>query len=215
MGIALLLILGIFSSIRATTRLQEEGLEPGERLEVVTALGIFGIAPIAGSGWWLHHQVKTQRQQERDRLRRIFFELLQLNQGQMNVLHFAMQAGLTGSLAKDYLNQRAREFNATFDVSEQGGIIYQFNLDLPALRPDPAPQPTYDVVIQAIPSHRKRNVVRSLQKLTRLSWREVKAIANDPPTTVKTNVDLAEAEQYRDRLEAAGATVVVILGSKD
>lgn len=43
-------------------------------------------------------------------------------------MQFAMAANLTGDAAKRYLDERAKEFEANFEVDEQGGIFYRFPL---------------------------------------------------------------------------------------
>jgi large subunit ribosomal protein L7/L12 len=39
-----------------------------------------------------------------------------------------MEAQLSGEQARDYLDERAKEFNATFEPLDDGGIVYQFHL---------------------------------------------------------------------------------------
>jgi len=39
-----------------------------------------------------------------------------------------MVTGLTGEMAKTYLDERAREFSANFDVDDEGNLFYCFNL---------------------------------------------------------------------------------------
>ena len=58
--------------------------------------------------------------------RKIFFELLQQNNGSITVIDFAMAADLSGTDAKKLLEQYAVEFDATFDVTEAGNILYLF-----------------------------------------------------------------------------------------
>ena len=60
--------------------------------------------------------------------RQIFFELLRQNNGSITVIDFAMAADLSGTDAKKLLEQYAVEFDATFDVTEAGNILYLFPL---------------------------------------------------------------------------------------
>jgi hypothetical protein len=43
-------------------------------------------------------------------------------------MQFAIAAGLSGEAAKTYLDQQAEQFEATFEVSDNGTIYYQFPL---------------------------------------------------------------------------------------
>jgi hypothetical protein len=64
---------------------------------------------------------------KRDRLQSIFYWLLKEGKGQLTLLSFAMEAQLSAEAARQYLDQKAKEFNATFGVCDGGGIVYIFN----------------------------------------------------------------------------------------
>lgn len=68
-----------------------------------------------------------------NRLKQNFFRLLQEGDGKLTVLRFAMETGLEGDEAKRYLDERAIEFNATFEATSQGAVSYVFDLGQPAL----------------------------------------------------------------------------------
>jgi hypothetical protein len=90
--------------------------------------GAFGIGLVsAGFGTWLAvDAVVAGRQAKRDRIQSTFFNLLEANNGEITVLQFARAANLSGEEAQKYLDTRAKEFSATFDVSSEGGIYYRF-----------------------------------------------------------------------------------------
>jgi hypothetical protein len=44
------------------------------------------------------------------------------------LLSFAMQSQLPATEAKEYLDQKAKEFNANFQVNEAGGVSYHFDV---------------------------------------------------------------------------------------
>jgi ribosomal protein L7/L12 len=168
------------------------------------------MAPLAGSAWLGRSLQQTAQTAQDRRLRSIFFESLRLSQGRVNVLTFSMQSHLSGSDAKAYLSDRAREFNATFDVDDSGGLTYCFDLgDYPAALS--GVEVTYSVLIMAIPDIHRRQVIRVLQKLTGLSWSDVKALAKETPALVKTKLSLPLAQEFRSRLEAVGATVSIVV----
>ncbi len=100
---------------------------PQDRID---ALGSFVLGlPAAAWGGWLAWQLYRQGQQEvRDRLHSSFYRLIQQGNGQISLLRFAMETQLPTATAKHYLDEKAKEFDATFDVSEEGGIFYHFIL---------------------------------------------------------------------------------------
>ncbi|MEH1842765.1 MAG: hypothetical protein V7L20_29530 [Nostoc sp.] len=96
---------------------------------------IFGI-PSLTLGTWLalglyrqsRQEKKAFNQQVSDRLQSIFYEMLQKNHGRVTVLGFAMQSQLPAAHARQYLDEKAKEFNANFKVNEEGTISYHFDV---------------------------------------------------------------------------------------
>lgn len=96
------------------------------------ALIVFGLAPASLGGWLLHVSARLKRQAMRER----FFQLLQANQGKVSVLDFAATARLEPAIARQHLDDWAKEFSATFEVSDEGNIYYIF-AQAPLLLPEP------------------------------------------------------------------------------
>ncbi|MEH1836024.1 MAG: hypothetical protein V7L29_29235 [Nostoc sp.] len=96
---------------------------------------IFGV-PTLTLGTWLalglyrqsRQEKKALNQQVSDRLQSIFYEMLQENHGRVTVLGFAMQSQLPAAHARQYLDEKAKEFNANFRVNEEGAISYHFDV---------------------------------------------------------------------------------------
>ena len=96
---------------------------------------IFGV-PTLTLGIWLalglyrqsRQEKKAINQQVSDRLQSIFYEMLQENHGRVTVLGFAMQSQLPAAHARQYLDQKAKEFNANFKVNEEGAVSYHFDV---------------------------------------------------------------------------------------
>lgn len=65
---------------------------------------------------------------EESQKRKIFFDLLRRHRGSITVMDFAMATNCSGTEAKKALEQYAVEFDATFEVTEEGDIIYRFPL---------------------------------------------------------------------------------------
>jgi ribosomal protein L7/L12 len=212
LAIAVLLTLGLTSTVLAVQRLRDPHQPPSERQELWAALLLLGITPLAGSAWLGRSLQRSAHAAQEQRLRAVFFESLRQSQGRVNVLYFAMQSQLSGDAAKTYLSDRAREFNATFDVDDSGGLTYCFDLGdcRAALLPEQSTV-TYRVVITALPASKHRLVVRTLKQQTGLPWGDVKALVKEIPAIVEANLTLAQAQNYRQRLEADGATVDILV----
>ncbi len=77
-------------------------------------------------GWWVWRRWLKAQQGQQDRLNEIFYQLLQEHQGRITVLDFAMTARVTAIAARNYLDTRAKEFAAHFEVTERGDVFYLF-----------------------------------------------------------------------------------------
>jgi hypothetical protein len=96
---------------------------------------MFGVPTMVLGGWLslsLYSQSKKQQkalqQQVSDRLQSIFYEMIQQNHGRVTVLGFAMQSQLPAPVAKEFLDEKAKEFNANFKVNEEGALSYHFDV---------------------------------------------------------------------------------------
>jgi len=118
---SLLLAVGLYAPFNQT-------IAPEERASEFAACFAFG-APLTAWGTWIAWGLRQQHQKQlSDRLQAAFFSLLQQENGRVTPLSFAMATGLTGEIAKTYLDERAREFSANFDVDDKGNVFYCFNL---------------------------------------------------------------------------------------
>lgn len=97
-------------------------------LGMVALVGASRIAaPLAvalGLAWgWKRYQ---QQKKKLAHLNTIFYRLIQDTRGRITALDFAIKANLSGEEARQYLEERAVEFSAQFEVSEKGGVMYCF-----------------------------------------------------------------------------------------
>lgn len=84
------------------------------------------LAAIASIGWmWRRYQQHLQKKFAL--LNSVFYRVVQENQGRITVLDLAMKANLPGPEVQKYLHERAVEFSAHFEVTEQGGVLYYFD----------------------------------------------------------------------------------------
>ncbi|WP_026732074.1 hypothetical protein [Fischerella sp. PCC 9605] len=88
----------------------------------------FGVPAVAYGGWLVWGMRQQHQKLLSDRLQSTFYRLLEENNGKISVLSFAKQAEINGDEAKRYLDAKAKEFNATFDINPQGGIYYYFHI---------------------------------------------------------------------------------------
>jgi hypothetical protein len=127
----ILLGIGVPLSLICLTGMFNPKAPPEERNALGTAFVVFGLPPTAVGGWLVWSGVRRARREERDRLRAAFFRMIEENNGHLTVLRFSMETGLEGQDAKLYLDERAKEFNAAFNVTEEGNFSYYFNLQDP------------------------------------------------------------------------------------
>jgi hypothetical protein len=77
-------------------------------------------------GWWLWRRWHKVQKSQQERLNGVFYQLIQEHEGRVTVLDFAMTAKLTAIAAREYLDARAKEFSAHFEVTERGDMFYLF-----------------------------------------------------------------------------------------
>lgn len=83
------------------------------------------VVPLA-IGAWAWNWTRKRQKHHRETLDGVFYEFLQNHGGRVTVLDFALTAHLPAREAKYYLDDRAREFAAHFQVSDRGDVIYSF-----------------------------------------------------------------------------------------
>ena len=66
----------------------------------------------------------------------------------------------------------------------------------------------FDVLLQEIGPN-KINVIKAVREVTTLGLKEAKELVEGAPTTVKDSISKDEADQVKEKLEAAGAVVAV------
>ncbi len=89
---------------------------------------IFGL-PLTAWGSWIAHGIqRDRRDQEQVKLQTAFFKILEETDGQITPLALSMTTGLSGEKTREFLDQKAKEFQANFEVDAQGDLFYRFNL---------------------------------------------------------------------------------------
>lgn len=154
-----LLTLGSICLVAAAYAPFDSEISPEEQRSNVIACLLFGL-PLTGAGGWMAWQLHQQgKKEKRDRLQSIFYELVRQSKGQITLLQFAMEAKLSGTEARQFLDEQARVFNANFEVNDQGEIFYFFNSG--AINAQSIALPI-DTVPPALPKKKKRKRKRDL-----------------------------------------------------
>jgi large subunit ribosomal protein L7/L12 len=103
---------------------------PTEKDRSAALGGIILGVPAGAGGAWIVWGVKKKDQKLQKTLdshiETTFLELVQANQGKISTLDFAIATKLSLEDSKQYLDQKAKQLNADFNVSEDGAISYQF-----------------------------------------------------------------------------------------
>lgn len=90
-------------------------------------LPVFQIALPLAVVWWFWQQHRRLQTRQQNRLHDVFYSLLQAQHGRITLLDFAMTASIPAIAARHYLDHRAKEFAARFEVTEQGDVVYVFS----------------------------------------------------------------------------------------
>ena len=95
----------------------------------MAALMLVGL-PLTGVGTWLTLNLRHQHQKQEQKFdlaqEQLFLSLLQQHDGKLTITEFAIAAEVPIREAKEYLDLKAKQLSAGFEVSEEGGIIYKF-----------------------------------------------------------------------------------------
>jgi len=177
---------------------------------------VLGLPPALIGGWLAQSLYKQQK--ERDRLQATFFKLIRQGDGRLTTLDFSMETGLDGKSAKAYLDERAIEFDAAFDVDENGNQYYRFSKSTVSLPPPNevafkqqfGSTGTFDVILESVPARSKIAAIKVVRELTSLGLKEAKDLVEATPATLKNTVSSDFAYECRAKFEAIGATVIVI-----
>ena len=123
-----LLAFGIPFSILALSEIVNPQNPPQDREEAFAALIILTLPTTAVGGWLTWSLYKQSQKEISDRLQSTFYRLVKENNGEVTTLRFAMEAQVSGKEARQYLNEKAKEFYANFEALDGGDIAYHFDL---------------------------------------------------------------------------------------
>ncbi|MEH2465386.1 hypothetical protein [Nostoc sp.] len=129
------LLFGIPFSAGMIWEIMNPKTAPQDKDNAVAALIILTI-PSTVLGSWLSWSLVQRNRKEQALLiesslhliELVFLELIENNSGKITVLQLARNAQIPTQSAKEYLDEKAKELNADFEVNEDGNISYHFSL---------------------------------------------------------------------------------------
>lgn len=127
---------GLLVILVHTAELISPHVDQDDKEEAIPDIVVVGL-PLTAIGSWMfwrghrRHQAQVQSQ-----LRQTFFQMLQHHAGLITPLQFAMATGLDGTAAKAYLDQRAKEFDADYQITTEGHLIYCFAVPQLPIEPE-------------------------------------------------------------------------------
>lgn len=103
---------------------------PTEKDKSAALGGIIIGVPAMASGAWIVWGLRKKKEglaiDQHRQIETTFLELIQANNGKVTAINFAIATKLSLDESKQYLDKKAAQLNANFDVNEDGGISYQF-----------------------------------------------------------------------------------------
>ncbi|MDK2409109.1 hypothetical protein QHH11_13600 [Aphanizomenon sp. PH219] len=95
----------------------------------LAALIILGL-PSTAIGTWIFWSLRQQHERQLKELNlakeQLFLRLVKQAEGEITVPKFALSAQISIAEAKLYLDEKAKQLNGNFEISDQEGIIYKF-----------------------------------------------------------------------------------------
>ncbi|MGB3138243.1 MAG: hypothetical protein WBG38_11430 [Nodosilinea sp.] len=92
------------------------------------------VAGLVGGAVWFWRRRKAREMA----LHQLFYAQVAAHRGRLSVLDFAIAAQITGSEARQFLNQRAQDFWGDFEPTPTGDVLYTFRLPTEAAVPPSA-----------------------------------------------------------------------------
>ncbi len=105
------------------------------------------------------------------------------------------------------LSELVKKFEETFEVSAAAPVAVAGAGAGPAEAPEEAEEQTsFDVVVTAA-GDKKIQVIKEVRAITNLGLKEAKELVEGAPAAVLEGVDKDAADEAKEKLEGAGATV--------
>ncbi|MFQ4140290.1 hypothetical protein PGN35_028650 [Nodosilinea sp. PGN35] len=122
---------GLFIVLAVTVEIFNPTSDAEDRSGSIAALVLFGLPPTALGAWliWnLRQQHERSLKDLADQQEQRFLQILQDHKGSLTVLQFATATKMSLEESKVYLDEKAQQLNASFDVLDNGAVVYCFPL---------------------------------------------------------------------------------------
>ena len=108
------------------------------------------------------------------------------------------------------LSELVKAIEEKFGVSAAAPVAFAGPLPgSPGAAEEEEEQTEFDVILKSFDSGKKITVIKELRTVTTLGLKEAKDKVESAPTTIKEAVTKEEAEEIKNKLEAAGAEVEI------
>ncbi len=106
------------------------------------------------------------------------------------------------------LSQFVKELEDKFDVVAAAPMAVAAGGAAGGVEAAVEEQTQFDVILTAI-GEKKIQVIKEVRAITNLGLKEAKTLVDESPKPVKEKISKEEAEEVKEKLEAAGATVEI------
>lgn len=126
---SLLFSIGTLFLITAVNVPLDNKIDRDRQWQQITVDALIGLSMTGMGGWMAWNLYRKGQQKSQDRLQDVLSELIEANNGYVTVPQLASKAHLTEKAAEKYLEARAKESSAIFEVVTTGEIVYTFKVD--------------------------------------------------------------------------------------
>lgn len=111
-----------------------------------------------------------------------------------------------GSMSVLELSELVKDLEDKFGVSAAMPMTGFVPAQAEAVQEEEEEQTEFDVVLTSS-GQKKIQVIKEVRAITSLALKDAKALVDAAPSSVKQGIGIKEAEELKEKLEAAGATV--------
>jgi hypothetical protein len=125
------LTVGFFFLVLAVAEIFAPDSDRDTSLNIFLGSLMLGIPAVGIGGYMvieLRHEYRIAIARAGKDLESLLLEALVENRGKIAVVQFAIAAELTYDEAKEFLDRKALQLNANFEVDEEGRLLYDFQL---------------------------------------------------------------------------------------
>ncbi|AFZ23155.1 hypothetical protein Cylst_0829 [Cylindrospermum stagnale PCC 7417] len=123
------LVIGLAILLLGTIDLMDSKETKEDKEGALAAMVVLGL-PSTAIGAWIIWSLRQQHQQQLKQFNlereQLFLHLLQQEEGEITITKFALSAQISIEEAKQYLDEKAKQLNANFEISDEKGVIYRF-----------------------------------------------------------------------------------------